>query len=255
MQVTVCKSVTLAAKAPKLPGHVATGFPLPSTGRGIEGEGWSYPEPPPARASGGGRSRAATPFACGAGTLWRGFAAGLRMTLLLSKQPNFPKASTAETSRPHAYPWAVGRVTPCAPLLTSKRTSFPQPPPSQCFTLKKHIMQVPVFTTCYVRSQSAQDAGRDATGFPLPSTGRGIEGEGWSYPEPPPARASGGGRSRAATPFACGAGTLWRPHAHRRPGDFVYRLLRRLANPRCLERRAPFHQKTIKTPEISLFTL
>jgi K+-transporting ATPase KdpF subunit len=37
MQVTVCKSVTLAAKAPKMPGGVATGFPLPSTGRGIEG--------------------------------------------------------------------------------------------------------------------------------------------------------------------------------------------------------------------------
>ena len=32
-----------------MPGHVATGFPLPSTGRGIEGEGWSYPEPPPVR--------------------------------------------------------------------------------------------------------------------------------------------------------------------------------------------------------------
>ena len=49
-------------------------------------------------------------------------------------------------------------------------------------------MQVPVFTTCYVRIQSAQAAGRVATGFPLPSTGRGIEGEGWSYPEPPPIR-------------------------------------------------------------------
>ena len=31
MQVTVCKSVTLAAKAPKMPGSVAIGFPLPST--------------------------------------------------------------------------------------------------------------------------------------------------------------------------------------------------------------------------------
>jgi len=61
-------------------------------------------------------------------------------------------------------------------------------PLSHCFTLKKHIMQVPGFTTCYVRIQSAQDAGRVATGFPLPSTGRGIEGEGWSYPEPPPVR-------------------------------------------------------------------
>ena len=98
------------------------------------------------------------------------------------------KPHPTTTQRIATNPWAVGRVTPCAPLLTSKRTSFPQPPPSQCFTLKKQIMQVPVFTTCYVRSQSAQDAGRDATGFPLPSTGRGIEGEGWSYPEPPPVR-------------------------------------------------------------------
>ena len=47
MQVTVRKSVTLAAKTPKMPGRIAIGFPLPSTGRGIEGEGWSYPEPPP----------------------------------------------------------------------------------------------------------------------------------------------------------------------------------------------------------------
>jgi len=87
-----------------------------------------------------------------------------------------------------ANPRMVGRVTPCAPRLACKRTSFLQPPPSQCFTLKKQIMQVPAFTTCYARSQSAKDAGRIATGFPLPSTGRGIEGEGWSYPEPPPVR-------------------------------------------------------------------
>jgi len=45
------------------------------------------------RVAPGGRSRAATPFACGAGTLWRGFAEGLRMTLWRSKQPSFPKAS------------------------------------------------------------------------------------------------------------------------------------------------------------------
>jgi len=32
-----------------MPDCVATGFPLPSTGRGIEGEGWSYPELPPVR--------------------------------------------------------------------------------------------------------------------------------------------------------------------------------------------------------------
>jgi len=74
-------------------------------------------------------------------------------------------------------------------------------------------MQVPVLTICYTAANVSNPADRVATGFPLPSTGRGIEGEGWSYPEPPPARASGGGRSRAATSFACGAGTLWRGFA------------------------------------------
>jgi hypothetical protein len=49
MQVTVCKPVTLAVNAPKILGRIAIGFPLPSTGRGIEGEGWSYPELPPVR--------------------------------------------------------------------------------------------------------------------------------------------------------------------------------------------------------------
>ena len=49
-------------------------------------------------------------------------------------------------------------------------------------------MQVPGFTICYTAANVSNPAGRDATGFPLPSTGRGIEGEGWSYPEPPPVR-------------------------------------------------------------------
>ena len=145
-----------------------------------------------------------------------------------------------------AHPQVVGRVTPCAPRLACKRTSFLQPPPSQCFTLKKHIMQVPDFTTCYALIQSAQAAGRVATGFPLPSTGRGIEGEGWSYPELPPARASGGGRSRAATPFACGAGTL-------RHG--IARGSRMLSRPAQLVRPRPVPEaKPSKNPEITLFT-
>jgi len=49
-------------------------------------------------------------------------------------------------------------------------------------------MQVPVFTLCYTAANVSNPAGRIAPGFPLPSTGRGIAGEGWSYPEPPPVR-------------------------------------------------------------------
>jgi len=53
---------------------------------------------------------------------------------------------------------------------------------------KKLNMQVPVFTIGYTAANVSNPAGRVATGFPLPSTGRGIEGEGWSFPEPPPVR-------------------------------------------------------------------
>jgi len=226
-----------------MPDCVATGFPLPSTGRGIEGEGWSYPELPPvrfflyqpppgsrlntspenprintfitmnerlqtrvARATGPYRPATRrtervrrsfcqrTPFVIGASSFFRHSTFVIRHSQ--AEIIKNPRNITFYALKPHptitqpivANPRVVGRVTPCAPLLTSKRTSFLQPPPSQCFTLKKQIMQVPVFTTCYVRIQSAQDAGRIATGFPLPSMGRGIEGEGWSYPEPPPVR-------------------------------------------------------------------
>jgi len=60
-----------------------------------------------------------------------------------------------------------------------------QPPPSQCFTLKKYIMQVTVCKPVALAAKTSKRSGRVATGLPLPSTGRGIEGEGWSYPEPP----------------------------------------------------------------------
>jgi hypothetical protein len=179
MQVRVFTTCYVRIQSAQAAGRVAPGFPLPSTGRGIEGEGWSYPELPPVSSC--------------INTIPR---PGL--TLKTENFPQNPRNITflqLETSinaptiiQRLAHPRVVGRVTPCAPLLTSKRTSFLQPPPSQCFTLKKQIMQVPVFTTCYVRIQSAQAAGRVATGFPLPSTGRGIEGEGWSYPELPPVR-------------------------------------------------------------------
>jgi len=126
-----------------------------------------------------------TPFVIGASSFFRHSTFVIRhsQTEIIKNPRNITfyalKPHPTMTQRIVANPWAVGRVTPCAPLLTSKRTSFLQPPPSQCFTLKKHIMQVPGFTICYARSQSAQDAGRVATGFPLPSTApqRPLSGE------------------------------------------------------------------------------
>ena len=86
----------------------------------------------------------------------------------------------------------VGRVTPCAPLLASRPTSYPgcHFPIAFLNTFKKHIMQVPVFTTCYVRIQSAQDAGRVATGFPLPQRGEGLRVRGGHIQSRPPSVSS-----------------------------------------------------------------
>ena len=90
-------------------------------------------------------------------------------------------------------------------------------------------------------------------------------------PPPMPARASGGGRSRAATPFACGAGTFGgaMPIGVRMI-SFPARLRRGYQPPRhpspavstCPLRPFPpsqdqpqKRQNPLKTPEISLFTL
>jgi len=208
-----------------MPDCVATGFPLPSTGRGIEGEGWSYPELPPvrfflyqpppgsrlntspenprintfitmnerlqtrvARATGPYRPATRrtervrrsfcqrTPFVIGASSFFRHSTFVIPKLKPIKKPRNITfyalklESTTPETSRPHANPWAVGRATPCAPLLTSQRTRFPQPPPSQCFSLKKLNMQVPVFTICYTAANVSNPAGRVATSLPLPST-------------------------------------------------------------------------------------
>ena len=106
-----------------------------------------------------------TPFVIGASSFFRHSTFVIRhcQTEIIKNRRNITfyalKPHPTMTQRIVANPWAVGRVTPCAPLLTSKRTSFLQPPPSQCFTLKKHIMQVPGFTICYARSQSAPQRG------------------------------------------------------------------------------------------------
>jgi len=131
MQVPVFTIGYTAASASNSSCRDATGFPLPSTGRGIEGEGWLYLKLP------------FLPF------MQKNSQNPRNITFYALKQ----ESTTAETSRPHANPWAVGRVTPCAPLLTSKPSQLPL---SQCFPLKKHIMQVPVFTTCYARRQRPQ---------------------------------------------------------------------------------------------------
>jgi len=180
MQVTFCKPVTFESKAPKMPGRVAPGFPLPSTGRGIEGEGWSYPELPPvrfflfqhplasklntspqnprintfitmnerlqtrvARATGPYRPATRrtervrrsfsqrTPFVIGASSFFRHSTFVIRhsQTEIIKNPRNITfyalKPHPTITQRIVANPWVVGRVTPCAPLLTSKSASHP----------------------------------------------------------------------------------------------------------------------------------
>ena len=81
-----------------------------------------------------------TPFVIGASSFFRHSTFVIRhsQTEIIKNPRNITfyalKPHPTITQRIAANPWAVGRVTPCAPLLASQRTSFPQPPPSQCFT-------------------------------------------------------------------------------------------------------------------------
>ena len=134
-----------------------------------------------------------TPFVIGASSFFRHSTFVIRhsQTEIIKN----PRIITFYALNPHptttqsiaANPRAVGRVTPCAPLLTSKPASYPSRHYPNALTLKKQIMQVPVFTTCYVRRQSTQYPATSPW-LPSPLNGEKIEGEGWSYPEPPPVR-------------------------------------------------------------------
>jgi len=81
-----------------------------------------------------------TPFVIGASSFFRHSTFVIRHSQ--AEIIKNPKNITFYALKPHptitqriaANPRVVVRVTPCAPLLTSQRTSFPQPPPSQCST-------------------------------------------------------------------------------------------------------------------------
>ena len=110
-----------------------------------------HPTTRPAPDSWGGQSRAATPFACGAGTLWRGIARGSRMLSRLAqplrpwpvpesekyqKPPkyHFLRFETA----PHNYPTHRRQPTggrarhSVRAAIDIPADKLSQPPPSQC---------------------------------------------------------------------------------------------------------------------------
>jgi len=163
MQVPVFTIGYTAASASNSSCRDATGFPLPSTGRGIEGEGWLYLKLP------------FLPF------MQKNSQNPRNITFYALKQ----ESTTAETSRPHANPWAVGRVTPCAPLLTSKSPSHPSCHFPNAFLLRNTLCKCLFLQHVTPAASAPNSSGLVALG----------------------------GRSRAATPFACGAGTLWRGFA------------------------------------------
>jgi len=154
MQVPVFTIGYTAASASNSSCRDATGFPLPSTGRGIEGEGWLYLKLP------------FLPF------MQKNSQNPRNITFYALKQ----ESTTAETSRPHANSWAVGRVTPCAPLLTSKSASHPNCHFPNALLLRNKLCKCLILQQVTFVAKAPNMPGRVATDFPLPSTGRGIEG-------------------------------------------------------------------------------
>ena len=124
--------------------------------------------PKPARTSDGGRSRAATPSARGAGTLGRGSAQGLRRISCLpwlepaSSRLNPNSEVGHEIERTCRAPSAVGRVTPCAPRLQPAGAKFPRrrlPDPLPIQTLLEFSVPTSFFglnpASCRLSSRSA----------------------------------------------------------------------------------------------------
>ena len=100
---------------------------------------------PSARASRGGRSRAATSFACGAGTLWRGFAAGLRMTLWRTgggaggaSTLNRLELSNHQPIRcKHSSGYANSGCRWCQPAVDASQAPAATPPCRRCFQKRR----------------------------------------------------------------------------------------------------------------------
>ena len=177
--------------------------------------------PKPARTSDGGRSRAATPSACGAGTLGRGSAQGLRRISCLpwlepaSSRLNPNSEVGHEIERTCRAPSAVGRVTPCAPRLPPAGAKFPRrrlPDPLPIQTLLEFSVPTSFFG---LNPASCRLSFRSAAGN-IPDVGAKQTHSNCFLDRvisPKSTRATAGGRSRAATPSACGAGTLGRGSA------------------------------------------
>jgi len=148
--------------------------------------GWSRGAHAPSRAAVDASSTAPT----------RAFARGSRM----AGNPQFwiSPANPRRAGFPTCVPWPSrnGFERGCAPQATGILLF------SDHIPLKKHIMQVPVLTLCYTAANVSNPAGRVATDFPLPSTGRGIEGEGWVISRAP-SRASLRWWTKSRCDFVC----------------------------------------------------
>jgi hypothetical protein len=197
------------------------------------------PLPVPARTSGGGRSRAATPFACGAGTLWRrhahrhpsdflprlvcdcGCPQALRSLMSLPSFPPCPReppvvGGVALRLRLPAEQALCGEAMPIA----VRAISFPA---SSATVVARRPRESPVVDGVALRLRLPAE--QALCGEAMPIAVRVI-----------------------SSPASSATVVARRPLCPFRPSH-------RLANPRWLELRAPFHRKSTKNAEISLFTL
>ena len=85
------------------------------------------------------------------------------------------------TQRIVANPWVVGRVTPCAPLLTSNHRSFPQSSPSKFLLLRNKLCKCLFLQQVTPAASASHSSGHVAPGFPLPAVAGRMEKSSATY--------------------------------------------------------------------------
>jgi len=128
-----------------------------------------------------------TPFVIGASSFFRHSTFVIRhfQTEIIKNPRNITfyalKPHTTMTQRIVANPWAVGRVTPCAPLLTSQRTSFPNRGHPNASLLRNTLCKCLFLQHVTPAASASHSSGHVAPGFPLPAVAGRMEKSSATY--------------------------------------------------------------------------
>jgi len=128
-----------------------------------------------------------TPFVIGASSFFRHSTFVIRhsQTVIIKNPRNITfyalNPHPTMTQRIAANPWAVGRVTPCAPLLTSKPASYPSGHFPNALLLRHKLCKCLFLQQVTPAASASHSSGHVAPGFPLPAVAGRMEKSSATY--------------------------------------------------------------------------